>query len=90
MYNIHQVEQILGQEGEEEKRKRMCYAPVSSAKQKEDLQRQVQELRNKYPEHEIIQEVGSGVNFQRKGFQKLLDQICEGLVSEIVVMHKDR
>ncbi len=50
----------------------------------------MQALKDKYPQHEILQEVGSGVNFQRKGFQKLFDQICEGLVSEIVVMNKDR
>jgi putative resolvase len=89
LYNIHQVEQILGQEGNEE-RKKICYARVSSAKQKEDLQRHVQDLRDKYLQHELIQEVGSGVNFQRKGFQKLVDQICEGMVSEVVILQKDR
>jgi len=89
LYNIYQVEQMLGQEGEEE-RKKICYARVSSAKQKEDLQRQVQDLKAKLPDHEIIQEVGSGVNFQRKGFKRLLDLVCQGLVSEVVIMHKDR
>jgi predicted site-specific integrase-resolvase len=46
MYNIHQVEQILGKEGKEE-RKKFFYALVSSAKPKEDLQRQDQGLKSK-------------------------------------------
>ncbi len=63
---------------------------MSSAKQKEGLQRQVQELRDKYAQHELIGEVCSGINFQRKGFQKLVNQICEGTVSEVVILHKNR
>jgi putative resolvase len=50
---------------------------VSSVKQKEDL-------------HEIIQEIGYGVNFQRKGFQKLLDLACQGMFSKFVIMQRDR
>ncbi len=63
---------------------------MSSAKQKEYLQWYIQELRDKYAQYELIQEVGSGVNFQRKGFQKLVDQICEAMISEVVILHKDR
>jgi putative resolvase len=89
LYNICQVEQMIGQGRDEDGRKKICYARVSSAKQKEDLQKQVQVLKDKYPQHEIIQDIGSGVDFRREGFRSLLDQICEGLVSEVVIMHKD-
>jgi len=88
LHNIHHVDKILGQEQESEKRKRICYIRVSSAKQK-DLQRQVQKFREQYPEHEIIQDICSGINFQRKGFKNLVDQICGGMVLQIVVIHKD-
>jgi predicted site-specific integrase-resolvase len=89
MYDTNEIDKILGNEQQEE-RKKLCYARVSSTKQKEDLQRQVNELRQQYPTHQIIQDIGSGINWQRKAFNKLLHQICEGSISEIVVMHKDR
>ena len=90
LYNIVQVEQALGQEQEENARERICYARVSSHKQKEDLQRQVDEFKQQYPDHTIIQDVGSGLNFGRRGFKKLVDKICEGSVEQLVIMHKDR
>jgi predicted site-specific integrase-resolvase len=63
---------------------------VSSAKQKEDLHRQIAYMREHFPEHEIIQDVGSGLNFKRKGFTSLLERSCAGDVKEVVVAHKDR
>ena len=49
-------------------KKKICYARVSSEKQKEDLERQTAFLRKKYPSHEIISDIGSGLNWKRKGF----------------------
>lgn len=68
----------------------ICYARVSSASQKKDLERQIEYLRNKYPKHEIIRDIGSGINFKRKGFNSILDSAIEGNVREIVVTYKDR
>ncbi|MBD2555186.1 recombinase family protein, partial [Limnothrix sp. FACHB-708] len=45
----------------------VCYCRVSSAKQRDDLARQVQFMRDRYPDAEIIQDIGSGLNFKRKG-----------------------
>ena len=72
-----------------EKRK-IIYARVSSAKQREDLGRQVAFLTDKYPTHEVIQDVGSGLNFKRKGLLRILDAVLLGAVSEVVVAHRDR
>jgi predicted site-specific integrase-resolvase len=70
---------------------RILYARVSSAKQKEDLERQCSDLLKLYPEHTILlKDVGSGVNFKRRGLQALLDRVYKGVVKEVVVMHKDR
>jgi putative resolvase len=71
-------------------KKKYAYCRVSSHKQKEDLERQVQYMRDKYPTHEIIQEIASGINFKRKVLQRILDEAIRGMVGEIVVAHKDR
>jgi predicted site-specific integrase-resolvase len=44
----------------------VIYARVSSAKQKADLVRQVDFLRHRFPNHKVVTDVGSGVNFKRK------------------------
>jgi hypothetical protein len=48
----------------------VIYARVSSAKQA-DLVRQVDFLRHRFPNHKVVTDVGSGVNFKRKGFSLL-------------------
>jgi len=76
--------------GMELKRKRICYARVSSVKQSEDLERQVQDLQKEYPDHELVKDIGSGVNFSRKGFKALVESIIDGDIEELVISHKDR
>ena len=68
----------------------ICYCRVSTYSQKKDLERQVEFFRDKYPDHEIIQDIGSGINFKRKGFKTLVDEAINGNIKEIVVTHKDR
>lgn len=70
--------------------KKIIYARVSSNGQKEDLKHQIEYLRARYPDHELIQDIGSGLNFKRKGFKTLLEQIMSGNVAEVVVVHRDR
>jgi len=71
-------------------KRRICYCRVSSYKQKDDLERQIAFMHGRCPEHEIITDIGSGLNFRRKGFISLLESVCRGDVAEIVVAHKDR
>ena len=71
-------------------RTKICYARVSSASQKEDLERQVLFLKQKYPDYEVVTDVGSGLNFKRKGFRRVLESVLSNSVSEIVVAHRDR
>jgi predicted site-specific integrase-resolvase len=68
----------------------ICYARVSSAGQKEDLNRQIQYFKLNYPNHRIISDIGSGLNFKRKGFQALLELLYQGNIKQIVVTHADR
>jgi predicted site-specific integrase-resolvase len=66
------------------------YTRVSSSKQKDDLNRQCEFLQNKYPNFTVIKDIGSGLNFKRRGLLKLLESVNKGLVKEIVVASKDR
>lgn len=75
-------------------RKTYVYARVSSHDQKLDLARQEKRL-SQYCEaqgweHEVISDLGSGINYNKKGLNKLIDLICKHKVSRLVLTHKDR
>src|SRR5690606_4886908 len=90
-YRARDIDALFeGSEADKEEKKAICYARVSSAHQEEDLQRQIDYLKEKFPEHEIIQDIGSGLNWKRKGFMSLLEQVYDGTVEEVVVTYKDR
>ncbi|PNJ92196.1 IS607 family transposase, partial [Cylindrospermopsis raciborskii C04] len=70
------------------------YARVSSSDQKEDLTRQIQVLEafsgaNGW-QIETIYDLGSGLNYNKKGLQKLLKRILQGDVGRLVLTHKDK
>jgi putative resolvase len=75
---------------ESKTRKKICYARVSGRAQKSDLENQVALLRQQFPDHEIIQDYGSGLNYNRLGFKKILDLSYRGEIQELVVTYKDR
>lgn len=66
------------------------YCRVSTSKQRDDLERQVTYLSEKYPTHKIVKEIASGINFKRKALKRILDEVTHGTVSEIVVANRDR
>lgn len=68
----------------------VCYCRVSSKKQADDLQRQVTYMSSLYPNATIIQDIGSGINYKRKGLQTLLERLIKGDKFTLVVAHKDR
>jgi hypothetical protein len=68
----------------------VVYCRVSSAKQSDDLQRQVEHMRAQFPGHRVITDVGSGINFKRKGLPTLLGEAQRGRVRQVVVAHRDR
>jgi len=41
-------------------------------------------------QYETIQDFGSGLNYQKRGLQKLLKRIMQGDVDRLVLTHKDR
>jgi excisionase family DNA binding protein len=72
----------------------ICYARVSSHDQKKDLETQAEYLSNYCAErgiqHEVIKDLGSGLNFKKKGLNRLLDLILLGKIGTIYVSNKDR
>ena len=74
--------------------KTIAYARVSSHDQKEDLNRQVQLLELYCTKHgykyEVIQDIGSGMNYYKKGLTKLIDLILDNQVQRLILTHKDR
>ncbi len=74
---------------QEDGRATILYARVSSHSQKPDLEQQVQFLQSHYPDAELITDVGSGLNFRRKGLQTLLDRVLTNTCKLVVIAHKD-
>ena len=68
----------------------VCYARVSRYEQKDDLQSQVALLQSRYPEAEIVKDIGGGLNEKRKGLVALLERLHSGEKLRIVVAHRDR
>ena len=68
----------------------ICYCRVSSSKQKDDLNRQIAYIQSFYPEAEIIKDIGSGLNFKRKGLRTILDRLLRGDKLKIIVACRDR
>jgi predicted site-specific integrase-resolvase len=87
-YNLDSI--IPPGSADQSPRKTILYARVSSRAQKADLEQQIQFLKSRYPDAEIITDIGSGLNFKRKGLQALLESILSNDVGLVVVAHKDR
>jgi predicted site-specific integrase-resolvase len=73
----------------------ILYARVSCSDQKDDLERQKARLkahaeRSGWDKCELIADLGSGLNFKKRGLLRLLDMLLRGNVSRLVVENKDR
>lgn len=81
----------IAPEGARPNRLRIGYCRVSSIKQRDDLSRQAEEFGSLQPSlDEVINDIGSGLNYKRKNFQRLLSRVAEGSVSNVTVTHRDR
>ena len=92
MYNVSKYigDNINIQPEEKIAKKKICYCRVSTSKQKDDLQRQIKYMKERYPKHEIWTDIGSGINWKRKKFNKIFQFAKDGLIDEVVVAHRDR
>ena len=83
--NINQSENI-----QPTTKQNVIYCRVSSSKQKDDLERQCLFLSSRYPNYKIIKDIGSGLNYKRKGLLKLLEMSNKQQLNEVIISSKDR
>ncbi|WP_039240969.1 IS607 family transposase [Clostridium botulinum] len=93
-YSHEQLKQVLNISEIGNEKITIGYCRVSSNKQKDDLKRQVENMK-KYLDslnikYEIITDIGSGINYKKKGLRDLLKKINNKEVQKIVVLYKDR
>lgn len=93
-YDLAKIKPELFRAATEPNRRTVAYARVSSHDQKEDLERQKQVLELYCARQgwtfEVISDLGSGMNYHKKGLKRLLEAILEGQVGRLVISHKDR
>jgi excisionase family DNA binding protein len=95
-YDLAELMALAGKKLDEAERDKATigYARVSSHDQKDDLERQCQVLESfcaaKGWSFELIRDLGSGMNYEKKGLKLLLKRICAGEVDRLVITHKDR
>ena len=81
--NLDNIDNIKG-------KLKISYVRVSSQGQKDDLERQKKHMKELYPDHIMIDDIGSGVNLNKRGIRKIINLAIEGRVEELVVAYKDR
>mgnify|MGYP001168311410 FL=1 len=93
-YSQEQLNHFLGIKNIKQERKIIGYCRVSSNKQKDDLERQVQYVKEymiaKGYQFEIITDIGSGINYNKSGLKRLIDLITNNEVEKVVILYKDR
>ncbi|AEM79411.1 IS607 family transposase [Thermoanaerobacter wiegelii] len=93
-YKKEDIEKLLGMLEEKPKSKVVLYARVSTKKQEEYLKNQIRRLeeyaKSQGWQYEVIHEIASGVNENRRGLLKLLNKIKRGEVEKVVIEYPDR
>lgn len=94
-YSQEQLNYFLGLKSEKQINKKIIgYCRVSSHKQKDDLERQIENVKTymyaKGYQFEIITDIGSGINYNKKGLNQLIDMVTNSEIEKIVVLYKDR
>ena len=94
-YTYDQYLQFKGIQTENDIRDIVIYARVSTRNQKDDLQNQVEFLKQFCNAkgiivNQCIEDFGSGLNYNRKKWNKLLDEVMENKIKTIVISNKDR
>jgi len=93
-YDLSKLRPEMFRAEEAAARRTIAYARVSSHDQKNDLERQKQVLELFCAQQgwtfEVISDLGSGMNYHKKGLKKLLEAMIDGQVGRLVITHKDR
>lgn len=94
-YTYKQYTDYVGITNNNDAKKIVIYTRVSTSNQKDDLKNQTEFLR-KYANakgiiiDEVIEDLGSGLNYNRKKWNELLDRCMNNEIDTILITHKDR
>ena len=93
-YSTEQLQQFSFKNVNQKEKVVIGYCRVSSSHQKEDLQRQIDNVKAYMTargyQYEIISDIGSGINYEKKGLQQLIERVNNHEVNKVVVLYKDR
>ena len=93
-YDIDSVYELIGKRNKT-KRVNVLYCRVSTPKQKKDLENQKKTLeefcaKNGLTISNVYEDIGSGINFDRKGLSELISKVINHEVSKVIITYKDR
>lgn len=93
-YTTEQLNDYLGL-SEKHNRKIVAYCRVSNRNQIDDLENQINFIQNHINGKglildEIISDIGSGLNYKRKKWNKLLNDVMNNEIDTIYITYKDR
>ena len=93
-YDLARLQPEMFRSEAQARRRTVAYARVTSHDQKDDLERQKQVLELYCAQQgwtfEVIADLGSGMNYHKKGLKCLLDAVIDGQIGRLVITHKDR
>lgn len=93
-YSEEQLRELKNSRTPQREEKVVAYCRVSTKSQKDELEKQVENVKSymyaKGYSFEVIADIGSGINYKNKGLQKLISLIDSSQVTKVVVLYKDR
>ena len=88
--NLKKGEEIKEEDIEDIERLKIVYVRVSTRSQEDDLERQKKYMKKYYPDHILIEDIGSGMNLNKRGIRKIIKYAIAGKIEELVIAYKDR
>lgn len=93
-YSEEQLRELKNTQFSQREEKVVAYCRVSTKSQKDDLEKQVENVKSymyaKGYSFEVITDIGSGINYKNKGLQELISLIDSNQVTKVVLLYKDR
>ena len=93
-YSDEQLRELKNSQTPHRDEKVVAYCRVSTKSQKDELEKQVENVKSymyaKGYSFEVITDIGSGINYKNKGLQQLISLIDSNQVTKLVILHKDR
>lgn len=90
LYDLESVQEFVGVLPKSEEKENIIYCCLSPNKPEGELERQIAELRSKFPQYYLVTDIGSGNNSTNRGLKIILDKCLENRIGTLVVAHRDR